>query len=101
MKQPVEIQLSKLAEIALSSLPERTLKQFENSISILHDNFKSSHLHGKLYKFRNPLGESIFTLKIGSKYRAILKVDGSLITVVDIVNHSELRKLFGKGGKYA
>lgn len=101
MKKPVELHLSKLAEIKLFSLPERTLKQFEHYSTIIKNDFNSSDLHGKLFKFRTPVASNIYTLKFGVKYRAIIKLEENQITIIDIVNHSELRKIFGKGGQNA
>jgi hypothetical protein len=58
-------------------------------------------LKGRLMKVRHPKNETLFSLRFSIKYRAILDIQGSDVSILDIVNHDNLIKLFGKGGKYA
>lgn len=101
MRNPIEIEFSKLAEIAMDSLPEPALNSLMKYLEILHHDLKSQYLQGRILKLRNHLGESIFTLRFSTKFRAIITIKENKVRVLDIVNHDELRKNFGKGGKYA
>ncbi|MEI7594491.1 MAG: hypothetical protein WCK02_02000 [Bacteroidota bacterium] len=101
VRQSAEIEFSKLAVIAMESLPESALNSLKRYLDIIHTDLSSPRLSGKLSKFRNPLGENIYTLRFSVKFRAFIKINENKVTVLDIVNHNDLRKFFGKGGNHA
>ena len=96
MEKQTKIEYSKGAIIGMSSLPLRSLKSLKASLAAIQDDFNTPLIKNKFHKLRTNIGVDLFSLKIGVKYRAIIKVQDDTLIVLDIVNHDALRKFFGK-----
>lgn len=91
-----QIAYTKAAHIARASLPQLDRFKFDQLISLVEKDINDTYLRNKLERIHSSNSDNLYSLRIGTKYRGIIKLDEKTINVLDIVNHESLEKFFKK-----
>jgi mRNA-degrading endonuclease RelE of RelBE toxin-antitoxin system len=91
-----EIKYTKAAHIARASLPPIDKFKFDELISLVGKDINNIYLKDKFQRIHSSDPDNLYSLKIGAKYRCIIKLDEKSVNVLDIVNHESLEKFFKK-----
>jgi mRNA-degrading endonuclease RelE of RelBE toxin-antitoxin system len=91
-----EIKYTKAAHIARASLPPIDRFKFEELISLIGKDINDIFLKDKLLRIHSSDSDNLYSLRIGAKYRGIIKLEEKTVNVLDIVNHESLEKFFKK-----
>ena len=97
----MRVELTQRAQIALDHLPQSEQKQVQKLIALFPDFPDSPALRGKCHKLNSLLTPNTYIAKVGMKYRAILRLDGETLTILEIAHHDRLDSLVRilQGGK--
>ncbi len=90
------IVFSMLAKMAFDSLPASSQESMERSLKIVQRNIFSLQLKHRLRKMRKPNDSNVYTLDVGTKYRAFLQVHNDWVEILDIVNHEAYKQFFSR-----
>ena len=88
------VEFSILARMAYDSLPPSSKESMERSLKIVERNIFSLQLKHRLRKMRKPKDTNIYSLDVGTKYRAFLEVTEYRVVILDIVNHEAYKAFF-------
>ncbi len=89
------VELVDRARIAIDNLQQRDQEKVVATIEILENYPEDPRLQRKVYKIKKL--QDYYVAQAGMKYRIIFTLSDDQITIVDIVHHDRLERLFGSG----
>jgi len=87
------VELTDRAKIALDHLPPNDVKQALRMISFLKDFPNGVGLKGKYHKLSG-VDERMYLGRASPQFRIVFRVIGEMVSVLDIVHHDRLERLF-------
>jgi len=91
-----EIEFSKAAENALTSLDLKDQKKAIQILQTMSSNMSDPFLAGKINKLIGP-AQNLYAIKLNLRLRVIVEVQDERINVVDILNHDLFERYFKRG----
>jgi mRNA-degrading endonuclease RelE of RelBE toxin-antitoxin system len=87
------IEFSKAAQTAFSSLSVREKKKAIGLLDLTNTNIQDLRLNSKIYKLKM-VDRQMYALRLSDKLRVIIEINDTEIRVVDILNHDLFVKYF-------
>ena len=95
----IKIEISQLAGVAYDSLPEDSRSEVSRLLGILSLDMHSPHIKDLFFRVPNPnTPDNYYFLKIGTCFRAFIKVFHDRLLVWDIFAHEPWATLFAFKG---
>lgn len=88
-----EIQFTKAAENALTSLQEKEQQKAISLLTNIAENLADPQLQGKVHKLVGP-AENLFSLRLNLRLRVIVEISEDQLKVIDILNHDLFERYF-------
>jgi len=88
-----EIQFTKAAENALTSLQEKEQQKAISLLTNIAENLSDPQLQGKVHKLVGP-SENLFSLRLNLRLRVIVEISEDQLKVIDILNHDLFERYF-------
>jgi hypothetical protein len=95
----IKIEFSRLAGVAYDSLPEDSRSEVSRLLGILSIDIHSPRMQDLFFRVPNPnTPDNYYFLKIGTHFRAFIKVFSDRLLVWDIFAHEPWATLFAHKG---
>ncbi len=91
-----EIEFSKAAENALTSLDLKEQKKTIRILQTMSNDMSDSYLRGKINKLVGTTRD-LYAIKLNLKLRVIVELQDEKINVIDILNHGLFERYFKRG----
>lgn len=91
-----QIEFSKAAENALTSLDQNEQEKAINLLNAISENITDPVLIGKINKLTGS-GFNFFAIRLSLKLRIIIEILEDRVNVIDILNHDLFERYFNKG----
>jgi|SRR5690349_3384944 len=84
----MKVLIQQRAEIAIRSLENSDRRRVLKAIADLESQAQAQHRGEKWHRLsRTVNGKTLFSYRIGLKYRLVISIDGDTCTVEDVVSH--------------
>ena len=86
------IQIGRRLQKRWPDLPETQQERVEEIIRALPDLIKNPHAHSG-FGFRRIRGRAYYEARIDLRWRLVMRIDEQAITLIDVLNHDQVRRL--------